>query len=66
MTQEATDKQTSGDRGEIAKETAAKDREMYEQEQRAEKSREKLKGYDKTAADSFPASDPPPAQSSTE
>ncbi len=54
------------ERGDIAKEVAVKDQEMYEQERRAEKSHDKLKGYDKTDADSFPASDPPPAQSTTE
>ena len=45
----------------IAAEVERKDAEMYEQEQRAPKSREKLKGYDKVDADSFPASDPPQA-----
>ncbi len=64
MDQERT--KTPGERGEIAKEVERKDQEMYEQERRGEKSHDKLKGYDKTDADSFPASDPPPAQSTTE
>lgn len=64
MEQQRTQKPS--ERGDIAKEVERKDQEMYEQEQRGEEAREKLQGYDKTDADSFPASDPPPAQTSTD
>ena len=53
---------SSSERGDIAAEKERKDAEMYEQEQRAAKSSEKLEGHDKVAADSFPASDPPSPQ----
>ncbi|HEV7178275.1 MAG TPA: hypothetical protein VGN11_00275 [Candidatus Baltobacteraceae bacterium] len=43
----------------IARDAKKKDQEMYDQQQLAEKKRDPLKGYDKTDADSFPASDPP-------
>jgi hypothetical protein len=37
-----------------------KDQEWHEQQERGAKIGETLKDYDKTDADSFPASDPPP------
>lgn len=45
----------------IRKDLHAKDAEMLRQQERAADSNERLHGYDKTDADSFPASDPPPA-----
>lgn len=45
----------------VRKEVEAKDAEMLRQQERAPKDDDELHGYDKTAADSFPASDPPEA-----
>lgn len=45
----------------IRKERQTKDDEMLRQQERAAESNERLHGYDKTDADSFPASDPPPS-----
>ncbi len=53
----------------IRKELHTKDAEMFRQQERAADSNERLHGYDKTDADSFPASDPPaatPAQKPTD
>jgi hypothetical protein len=53
----------------IHKERERKDAEMLRQRERAADSNDPLHGYDKTDADSFPASDPPspaPAESGTE
>lgn len=47
------------DRDDIRTELEAKDAEKLRQEERATESLERLHGYDKTDADSFPASDPP-------
>lgn len=48
----------------VRKEVEAKDAEMLRQQERAvEDDRDRLFGYDKTDADSFPASDPPEAAS---
>ncbi len=52
--------ETKPTRGEIAADAEQKDREMLRQQERAEKTSESLGGHDKTDADSFPASDPPP------
>lgn len=43
----------------VRKEREEKDAEALRQEERATKSNDRLHGYDKTDADSFPASDPP-------
>ena len=45
----------------IRKELQNKDAEMLRQQERGADSKERLHGYDKTEADSFPASDPPSA-----
>ncbi len=45
----------------IRKELETKDAEMFRQQERAADTNERLHGYDKTEADSFPASDPPAA-----
>ena len=44
----------------IQKERERKDAEMQRQEERGGDANDRLRGYDKTNADSFPASDPPP------
>lgn len=43
----------------IRKERERKDAEMLQQEERGGESNDRLHGYDKADADSFPASDPP-------
>ncbi len=48
----------------IRKELNTKDAEMFRQQERAADSNERLHGYDKTDADSFPASDPPSSMAS--
>ena len=40
-------------------EVERKDAELHRQRERADKDDDPLRGYDKTDADSFPASDPP-------
>lgn len=46
----------------IRKEVQRKDAEMLRQQERGEDANDRLHGYDKTDADSFPASDPPSPQ----
>jgi hypothetical protein len=43
----------------IRRDLEDKDAELQRQRELADKGTEKLRGYDKTDADSFPASDPP-------
>ena len=43
----------------LRKEREKKDAEMHRQEQLGGEQNDRLRGYDKTDADSFPASDPP-------
>ncbi|MBV8639470.1 MAG: hypothetical protein JO322_15440 [Candidatus Eremiobacteraeota bacterium] len=45
----------------IQKERERKDAEMHRQEERGGDVNDRLRGYDKAEADSFPASDPPAA-----
>lgn len=52
------------DRDDIKKELETKDAEMLRQQERAAESQDRLHGYDKTDADSFPASDPPSSMAS--
>ncbi|HET9029176.1 MAG TPA: hypothetical protein VFN49_03295 [Candidatus Aquilonibacter sp.] len=47
------------ERENLQKELEKKDAEMLRQQERAASSNDRLHGYDKTDADSFPASDPP-------
>lgn len=46
----------------IRKEVEKKNAEMLRQQEQGKKSDDRLHGYDKTDADSFPASDPPPSK----
>ncbi len=48
----------------IRRELDTKDAEMLRQQERAAESNDRLRGYDKTDADSFPASDPPSSMAS--
>ncbi len=43
----------------VRRELEAKERELALQQERARRGDDRLRGYDKTDADSFPASDPP-------
>ena len=58
--------ETKAHRGDVAKKAEEKDLEMHRQQERGEQSNESLRGHDKTDADSFPASDPPPHSTDAE